>query len=165
MWSLKKIHQIGELIAAVAVVVSLVFVGLQIRHNTVASEAATHQASVAYDLEILLSAGASPDTSRVYRAYRDDPDSLDTAELLQGETLFIALFRHNENIYLQRHAGMLSDDVWATRQPFMRRFVQTPGFDRLTAGSKRQNYGGPFIDYAEQIRSESNGDDEAVVDR
>ena len=155
MWSLNKIHQIGELVAAVAVVVSLVFVGLQIRDNTIASEAATHQASVAYDLELVLNAGTSPATARVYRAYRDDPDSLEGDELLQGETLFIGLFRHNENVYLQRRAGMLSEDVWAAREPFLRFFVQTPGFDRLTEGSNRQLYGGPFIEFAERVRSEA----------
>ena len=126
MWSLNKIHQIGELTAAVAVVISLVFVGLQIRDNTVASEAATHQASVAYDLELLLNAGESPATARVYRAYRDEPDSLEGEELLQGETLFIALFRHNENVYLQRRAGMLSEDVWAVREPFLQFLYKPP---------------------------------------
>ncbi len=165
MWSLNKIHQIGELTAAVAVVISLIFVGLQIRDNTIASEAATHQASVAYDLDLLLNAGASPDTARVYRTYRDDPDSLDADEFLQGETLYIALFRHNENIYLQLQAGMLSDEVWATREPFVRRFVQTPGIDRLIAGSKRQLYGGPFIEYAERIRNEAKGGGGTGVNR
>lgn len=52
---------------------------------------------------------------------------------------------HNENTYLQHLAGMLYSDAWATREPFLRRFVQTPGFDRLTTGADRGNYGGPFF--------------------
>lgn len=42
MWSLDRTHQVGELVAAIAVVISLVFVGIQIRDNTIASEAATY---------------------------------------------------------------------------------------------------------------------------
>ena len=39
MWSLDKVHKAGELAAAIAVVISLIFVGLEVRDNTVASEA------------------------------------------------------------------------------------------------------------------------------
>ena len=113
MLTLDKMHQVGELIAAVAVVISIVFVGVQIRDNTIASEAATHQASVAYDLEIVLTVGQNPATARVYRAFRDDPDSLQGDEYTQGEILHIGLFRHNENNYLQYKSGMLSEQVWA----------------------------------------------------
>ena len=34
MWNLDCIHKVGELTAAVAVVISLVFVGIQVRQNT-----------------------------------------------------------------------------------------------------------------------------------
>ena len=34
MWNLDSIHKVGELTAAVAVVISLVFVGIQVRQNT-----------------------------------------------------------------------------------------------------------------------------------
>ena len=33
MWNLDKIHKIGELVAASAVVLSLLFVGFEIQHN------------------------------------------------------------------------------------------------------------------------------------
>ncbi len=115
MWSLSKMHQAGELVAAIAVVISLIFVGLQIRDNTIASEAATYQASVAYDVEILLNAGVSPETARVFYTSRDDPDSLNEDELLQGQTLLTATLRHMENLYVQYEAGMLSDEAWANR--------------------------------------------------
>ena len=72
MWSLSKMHQAGELIAAIAVVISLIFVGLQIKDNTIATEAATYQDTVAYDIEILLNMGSTPEMARVFFTFRDD---------------------------------------------------------------------------------------------
>jgi hypothetical protein len=157
MWSLNKMHQVGELIAAFAVVISLIFVGLQIKGNTIATEAATYQDTVAYDIEILLNMASTPEMARVFFTFRDDPESLSEDEFLQGQTLLNATVRHLENLYLQHEAGMLSDAAWATREPLIRTYVLSPGFERLMSGSTGQNYGGSFIDYTERIRNESKG--------
>lgn len=154
MWSLKKIHQVGELAAAVAVVISLIFVGLEIRDNTVATRAATYQDTVAYDIGNLQTFGASPENATVFYTFLDDPTSLKGGEFLQGRTLFTASIRHIENLYLQHEVGMLSDEAWATREPLVRTFVQSPGFEVLTSGDMGQTFGGAFIDYAKQIQSE-----------
>ncbi len=73
MWSLSKMHQAGELIAAIAVVISLIFVGLQIKDNTIATEAATYKDTVAYDFEILLNLGSTPVLACFFFTFRDDP--------------------------------------------------------------------------------------------
>ncbi len=155
MWSLKKTHQIGELAAAIAVVVSLVFVGLQIRDNTIATEAATYQDSVAYDMERLLNVGLNPETARVFFTFQTDPDSLNESEFLQGRTLFSVSIRLFENLYLQHEAGMLSDDGWATRHALVDNVVQSPGFERLMNSPIGKNFSGSFIEYAKRIRDES----------
>ena len=157
MWSLTKMHQVGELIAAIAVVISLIFVGVQIRENTIASKAATYQDSVAYDMEILLSVGSSPDTSRIFFTFRDDPSALDGDEWIQGRTLLTAALRHFENLYLQHDAGMLSDEAWATREALIRNVALSPGFDVIIGGPIGQNFRGSFIEYAARIRNESKG--------
>ncbi len=157
MWSLSKMHQAGELIAAIAVVISLIFVGLQIKENTIATEAATYQDTVAYDIEILLNMGSTPEMARVFFTFLEDPESLDEDEYLQGRTLLSATVRHLENLYLQHEAGMLSDEAWATREGLVRNVALSPGFDRMISGPIGQNYTGSFIDYAERIRNESKG--------
>ncbi len=159
MWSLSKLHQVGELIAAVAVVISLIFVGVQIRENTIASKAATYQETVAYDMELLLNVGSTPDVARVFFTYINDPDSLDEDEFLQGRTLFTASIRHFENLYLQHETGMLSDEAWATREALITNVILSPGFGNLVSGSIGQNMSGRFFDYAKRLRSERKGGD------
>ena len=156
MWSLNKIHQVGELAAAVAVVLSLVFVGLQVRESTIATQAATYQTTVAYDIELLLTRGTSSDGSRLHWAFLENPKSLTGDEYLRGRDIAAATSRHLENLYLQREAGMLSDEAWSAREPLIQRFVLSSGFSEMIGDPAfRQNYGGSFVAYAEQIRGES----------
>ncbi len=157
MWSLSKTHQVGELIAAIAVVISLIFVGVQIRDNTIASKAATYQDTIAYDMELLLHVGSSPDRARVFFTFVNDPDSLDEDEFLQGRTMLTASVRNFENLYVQHEAGMLSDEAWATREALVRNIILSPGFGKIISGSIGQNFTGTFFDYANQIRNRPKG--------
>jgi len=152
-------HQIGELVAAVAVVISLVFVGIQIRENTIASEAATYQETIAYDMDLLLTVGSNPDVTRVFFAFMDDPGSLNKDEFLQGRTLLAASVRNFENLYVQHETGMLSDEAWATREALIRNVILKPGFGKLIDGEIGPNFSGTFIDYAKQIRASHSNDD------
>jgi len=146
---------IAEIISAVAVTLSLVFVGLQIRDNTIASQAATYQASVAYDIELLTSISASPETAQIYDSFRRDAsDGLDAGESLQALFLFTAVFRHLENIYLQYKLGMLSDESWKTREALLAGLVKSPGYEKFAASIQWQLFSGAFVDYVTQIRSD-----------
>ena len=147
---------IAEIVSAVAVTLSLIFVGLQIRDNTVATRAATYQDTVAYDIGNLRAFGESPETATVFYTLRDDPNSLEGGEFLQGRTLFTASIRHMENLYLQHEVGMLSDEAWATHEPLIRTWIQSPGFEILMSGGNERTFGGAFIDYAKQIRADAN---------
>ncbi len=154
MWSLDKIHKVGELAAAVAVVTSLIFVGLQIRDNTIASEAATYQASVAYDIELLSNVAGNADLARIFYAYAWEPsDNLDGTELLQAQWHFTAVLRHLENLYFQHQSGMLSEASWESRSALMRATIQNPGFEKFLRGVTVRSFSGEFIDYAREIRA------------
>ena len=156
MWSLSKMHQVGELVAAIAVVISLVFVGLQIRDNTTATKAATYQDSTGYDIEILTLLASNPATARTWTAYvRDDPDGLTAEEREQAQYLMAANIRAFENFYLQNEAGLLSEAGWQSRELLLRNFVQMPGFEKFLSSPNGSNFGGPFMDFAKRVRDES----------
>ncbi|MGI9257889.1 MAG: hypothetical protein ACR2QQ_03550, partial [Gammaproteobacteria bacterium] len=77
-----------------------------------------------------------------------------------GQALASAVIRHLENLYLQNQAGMLSEDGWNSREPFMRGFVQTPGFENVLNGPSGTFYGEAFVNYARQLREEMNQESE-----
>ena len=152
---LKTFALFAEIVSAIAVTVSLLFVGVQIQENTTASEAATFQASVTHDIDILTSAASSPDTARVFYAFRDHPDTLSGGELLQGQAMITALVRHVENLFLQHQAGMLSDEGWLARETFVRNLILSPGFQVLLNSPSGRNFSGAFLAYAERVRTEA----------
>jgi hypothetical protein len=154
---LQEYALIAEIISAIAIVVSLIFVGLQIRDNTIASEAATYQDSVAYDVEILTMLGSNPDASRIWNAYsRNNPDGLTTDEIVQAQFIMSATVRLLENYYIQNESGMLSDAGWGARDNLVRNFVQMPGFEKFLSSPNVLSFSGSFMEYAKSIRAESS---------
>lgn len=53
---------------------------------------------------------------------------------------------------------MLSDEAWASRERLLAGLVQTPGYDKLMSGPQSKYFGGPFLDYVNQIRADSISD-------
>jgi hypothetical protein len=155
--SLDTMHKVGELVASIAVVISLIFVGLQVRDNTVATQAASYQASAAYSADILLAVAENPEKARIFNAYVfEDPHNLSADETLQAQYLLSAALRGLENIYIQHQAGMLSEAGWAAREPTVRGLVMAPGYEKFLSSSNAVTHGGPFMEYVEGIRAESN---------
>ena len=152
---LQEYALLAEIISAVGIIISLVFVGFQIRDNTVASQAATYQASVGYDIELLMHLSADPDLSRIIDIYTygDDASSLSANDIVRAQYEFTALLRHLENLYLQHELGMLSDESWTTRQAFMEATLTSPGYARFQSAPTARNFSGAFLDYANTLRA------------
>jgi len=148
------ISALAEIVGAVGVIISLVFVGFQIRKNTVASEAATYQASVGYDIEMLMALSSDPEQSRIFNTYTWIPEAtnLTENEIIQAEYQMTALLRHLENLYLQHELGMLSDEIWRTRQALLDAIVLSPGYERFEQTSSSQTFDGAFRSYASNLR-------------
>lgn len=102
---------LSQVVSALAVVVSLLYVGLEIRANTEASHAATRQAIAQTDFEYV---GATLDPLTLLEA---------EAKIEAGETLtpvehFVLVerqhlnFRIFENAYYQHRIGLLGVETW-----------------------------------------------------
>ena len=78
--TLQDLGNLGELISAIAVVISFVFLAVQIRQNTKTVQTSTYQAvldSARSDTELIL---AHPHLERVYRLGRRDLNDLTDEE-------------------------------------------------------------------------------------
>lgn len=103
---------IAEILGAVAIIISLIFVGLEIRNNTAAVKAATFQNHMSNEVNILHGIGSNPDLARIYIQYLNNRESLSDWEQKQGYYLRLATYRLWEDVYLQRLSGTLSDEGW-----------------------------------------------------
>ena len=144
----------AEIVSAIGIIVSLIFVGFQIQGNTVASEAATYQASVGYDIDMLMRLAEDEELSRIVNAYvYGEEKNLNDNELIRAEYQMTALLRHLENLFLQHDLQLLSDESWKTRESFLKAIILSPGYEKFQSSLNAKNFSGSFINYANKLRA------------
>ena len=115
----KNWRNTAEFAGVVAVVASLIFVGLELRQNTNAVEAATIENLTNQSHDFFLLMASSPDLSRIYDAGTEDLSNLDATELAQYMWIQNARYLRYQTAFLQWRRGTLGDEDWL----FYRRFA------------------------------------------
>lgn len=99
-----------EGLAALGVILSLVFVGTEIRQNTIAIRAATLNDLASGSREWLMSLAASPELISAWRRWLAGeeltPDEVEMAEITVN-----ALLRNVENVFLQVESGAVDESA------------------------------------------------------
>ncbi len=108
----EAIGAIGELLAAVGVIVSLVYLGIQIRQNTASLRSSTQQQLTQFSAQLNVALGVTPGAADVYQRGLLAPEELTGPEKAQLGQLLHAIPRILENAFLQHAAGALDDEMW-----------------------------------------------------
>lgn len=110
---LKEIALIAEILTAIAVVISLIFVGIQVKHsaeetarNTRVVETNAYQNLVEQYNTITLASATNPQLAELLA--RGEPDS--PQERRQLDSLFLSYFRHGELAFLQFENGLIEEE-------------------------------------------------------
>lgn len=109
---LSDIAQIAEIVAAAAIVISLVFVGKELQANTAAVRAASSQAMTGASSEILLTVASDPELSRIRRIGDRDPSALTEGEVYRYHTLIRQVWLTMQNAYVQNELDAIEPRVW-----------------------------------------------------
>ena len=154
--SLSQLSDLSQIVSAVAVVASLVYVGSEIRQNTEATHAATRQAIAGTDFEYV---GATLDPLLLAEA---EAKLEAGAELTQTEQFILVErqhlnFRIFENAFYQYRVGLLEAETWqryrwiislqlATNGPAQKMWAKFgPSFDESFTREVRQIQEEPFV--------------------
>jgi len=105
---------IREVAAALGVILSLVFVGVQIRQNTLAVRSATLQALSDAHRDVVLSSVLEADHSALIARVLAGATSADFTEGENARLMgwYLVQVGHLQNTYLQRKAGVVDDEVF-----------------------------------------------------
>lgn len=144
---LQEYALIAEIISGIAIIISLIFVGIQIKKNTKATQASTFQAIADLDINLLLNFGNSKELAKLISTFRDNPESLTGQEQNHGFYLFGAEVRHVENLFLQYENKMLSEKHWHSRKALVDGIVLSNGFGALLKHPFSKYFDGSFIEY------------------
>jgi hypothetical protein len=110
-WNESRTFDLIEVFGLIVVAVSLVFVGLEVRQNTIASRAAAYQEHGSHLSNQWFALAQDPALARIMFAGEDSWDELTEVEKAQLKYAYIAIFRSYETILLQVEEGLLDQDA------------------------------------------------------
>jgi hypothetical protein len=155
---------IGEVVGAVAVVVTIGYLAVQIRQNTRSLRAGAFQQyrQQSAELSRLL---AEPDMASIYRTGLYSPDRLTEEGRTRFAAMMVFAFNSEENFFLLRKLGLIDDTLWAGgRTAYLRWLLRHDGAARWWERN-RQMMSPAFCEYVEALGGEENANQQTEADR
>ena len=118
----------SEMVAALGVIVSLLYLARQVRSATDTARTSTYQAVVADFGALNRSMAESADLSDLFIQAMEDYDSLTPEERARISQVIFVCFHNFENMYYQYRKGYLEEDMWLGWKRMMLTYAARPGF-------------------------------------
>ncbi|MCP5347148.1 MAG: hypothetical protein R3F41_14290 [Gammaproteobacteria bacterium] len=154
----EAIAAIGELVGAIAVVVSLAYLAIQIRQNTkqVAEQAKAlqleaHNSSAADFTRFRHSIIQSPQVASVWRKGKENYQELQDDERTQADELFRDFFWAFANTFFRNlNDQAVTNDMWEMTENFLRPYLELPGVQQWWTTS-RPEYPPVFVERVDSL--------------
>jgi hypothetical protein len=143
----EAISAIGQIVGALAVVISLIYVAREIRRNARAERLAGMNSLIRWLGELV----AHPHVRELYYRGIHDFESLKGADIVGFSTLMAQLFRMYEEVYYQHLEGHLDQRVRRGAEAPMRELIGYPGIQawwRL----RSHWFGEEFVKHVDQLQ-------------
>ena len=146
------ISAVSEVMAAIGVIISLVFVGLQIKKSNTEARAATSQATTDTELEMVATFAAHVE---VWNKVNSGVPLEDEVENRLGIILFNMLMIDYENRLHQYQAGYYDERSWHTRLDILSTLVTLPIFIPWRRSFGGRSRGAQFLDLVDEVARKS----------
>lgn len=124
--SLEDLGNIGELVSALAVVATLVYLAAQIRQNTRVVRSSTDQAATDAHAGYLSLLASNPELTSLYRRGASR-EPLDEDETLRFGFLLHHVFAQVQASYFHHRHGVISSEQWQNVQRVTSLWLSAPG--------------------------------------
>jgi hypothetical protein len=146
---LEKYALIAEIVGALAVVISLIYVGTSVRQNTAVAQVANHQAIVSMDMA-KNNWLKDKEFVAIHLKARDGIDKLSTIETEQYMTFVADNLNAWEFAFITYNNGVLEDTIWVGWDRYYRGWTKNKGF-QLFWSQGGSNFSPDFNSYVESI--------------
>jgi hypothetical protein len=130
------IGAIAELLGAVGVIASLIYLATQIRQSREQMRAATAQQLQSQLTSTGQAATRDPELARLLRRGNENVEQLDEDELFRFNFYFSGLWTEYDTAYYQYRIGLLDEDRWQVIRCQLKFMLQPPGITRWWANSQ-----------------------------
>ncbi len=124
--TLEDLGNLGELIAAIATIGTLLYLAAQIRQNNSAVRLSAGQTILISLNDAIQMASSSPDTARVMIHGQSSFDSLSPNEQAQYIMWIFAWFRVLEQAHFYYEQGLLDEQVWSGQVSHLTQITKSP---------------------------------------
>jgi hypothetical protein len=125
--SLNDLANIGQVIGAIAVVISLIYVALQIRQNTNAVRSATAQTVHEHFARWYRLVAADDELAKIVASGLRNYESLSEQERVRFIAAFMAFLSYSQNAFLKWREGLLASPLWLGWELVIMNLVCAPG--------------------------------------
>ena len=147
--SLEQIATIASIISSVAVVLTLIFVGLQIKHNSRVNRLAASLSGAQLLSQNLGRVMEHPDLAELIVAGNDD-DKWSPADRLRVTNFLSVSMRHYEILHAHRRYGIYEEDLWLGTEARLKESLANAAI-RTWWQENRHFYAGSFAAYVDEI--------------
>jgi hypothetical protein len=144
--NLAELASIGEIVSSIAVIISLVYLAMQIRQNTEAERTSTYQSIVSDFGALNNNMASTPELSDMFVRGLENFEQFNPDERARISQSFFQCFRYFENMFYQHHKGYLDEDIWVGWKRLILTYYSRPGFQTWWE-FRKDVYSRPFVDF------------------
>jgi hypothetical protein len=111
MW-LEQAALLAEIIGGFAMVVTLIYLAIEVRRNTAATRSATYQAQTDSTVALQAVLANDPELAALIPKANEDIDSISPGEHLQLQYFYTSHFNLWHSAFLNKQEGLLSEPAW-----------------------------------------------------
>ena len=125
---LKKIALIAEILGGIAILISLIFVGIQFKENTVATKSQNASTTMAALANWYIAIGNNSESSELYYSFMADPEAMTPEQRFQVVMSTHGIFIIFQNSFYLSKEGTLDSEMQNTLTSVMLGILDQPGF-------------------------------------
>jgi hypothetical protein len=148
--TLNELGSLGEFISGIAVVVTLIYLAVQIRHNTRAVRSSMHHAMIESTLRIAESVSDTADVGRIVLKADEDFDNLTKEERIRFEAYAERVFNNFESVFYSYRNSMIEEDLWESWESSYLADVSRSAMRRYWQEERPQHLR-DFMDFVEEF--------------
>ena len=146
--SLETINSIAQIVAAIGVIASLFYLGVQIRQNTRSQKSIVVDSLTRSLIALLGPQAGDPDQLRAFAAAAEDWHGASEAVRVRCVSIFFTTFKLFENAWFQQRQGTLDKQQWEGWDAYIRMYYHRPGV-KTWWSLRKMAFAPGFRDYLE----------------
>lgn len=161
--SISELGSLGEFVASVAVVISLLMLVVQLRSNTTALRSASYQSIHDAEDRFYSDLANDPVLARLWRQSSEGLETVSDKDLPQMEMLIQRYIFLLQNVHYQRRKGMVDDEMWtAWDEGWIEFMAMNKGFQQVYEQNQAV-YTPPFREYTDSCKERFKGDTTSLL--